>query len=112
MKYDKKFAISFIISVIVFFASAVTHIELFTILALILLCLSIYYLIRFLVKNKNQMIINFKKQHFIVRLLMIVSIICLICDIFLNHNLTSLTWTPFFVFLIAGYADWFFKKEE
>ncbi len=107
----------FILFVILIFAYPLTGNGTYNNLLFILIFVAIpliiiFLLIKAFVKTpKSEIINNFKNQHIITQILIILTIISLIVDFIMNK---MITWSsiPFLLAMIAIFCEWFFKKEE
>ena len=104
----------FIVFVILIFGQGVIGDEkIFTWLFLIIAAILIIYTIIQLIKTPNRELIeNFKKNHIITQILIVITIVAVICDLILNPMKWTFSSIPILLLILAIFCEWFFKKED
>lgn len=105
----------FILFAILVFATALTRNEIFNqIFALLIFVIPaliiLIYFAYILIKNPKNIIEKLKKQSIIIKILIVITVICLIYDLYTGN--TDISGFPILLLIITLFCEWFFKKEE
>ena len=105
----------FILFAILVFAIALTRNEIFNqIFALLIFVIPaliiLIYFAYILIKNPKNIIEKLKKQSIIIKILIVITVICLIYDLYTGN--TDLSGFPILLLIKTIFCEWFFKKDE
>ena len=105
----------FILFAILVFAIALTRNEIFNQLFALLIfvipaLIILIYFAYILIKNPGNIIEKLKKQSIIIKILIVITVICLIYDLYTGN--TDISGFSILLLIITSFGEWFFKKEE
>ena len=105
----------FILFAILVFTIALTRNEIFNqIFALLIFVIPaliiLIYFAYILIKNPKNIIEKLKKQSIIIKILIVITVICLIYDLYTGN--TDISGFSILLLIITSFCEWFFKKEE